>query len=290
MSRSSTLRIARRAALFAAVVTASLAIGACASDGGGEGGGDDGETTTGKRVTFDTVVQRKGELTFTNDEGWSVTLTRALVSVGPVYYFEGEPIESATDALLAPPAHRGIWERASDLIIGTAHAHPGHYVQGEARGEMLTASSVDLVGGPTTLAAGQGVTGLVRSARFSWTSPAEGPFAADLGSFVVVLEGHATKEAEERWFRLEAGRDAVVDSSGEPRVDGCVFDAIEVEGNGTVTITLDPSVWIAGSDFAEAPEGAEGAPEVVPVGTQPFNAFDRGLKKGGGYRFTFTAK
>ena len=288
---SSIQLLSHRKVLLVAAAATSLALAACASDGGGAGGGDDGETTTGKRVTFDTVVTRKGELTFTNEEGWNVTLTRALVSVGPFYYFEGEPIESATEALLIPPpAHRSVWERASDLLIGTAHAHPGHYVEGSAHGEMLTAASVDLVAGTTPIAAGEGITGLIRSARFGWTSPAQGAFAADLGTLVALVEGHAVKEDEERWFRLEATPTEALDAAQKLQVEGCVFDAIDVEDGGTVTVSIDPSVWLAGSDFAEAPEGAEGAPEVVPVGTQPFNAFERGLKKGGGYHFTFTAK
>jgi len=294
MSISLASAFGRRSVTLLALVASSLTVFACASEGGGEGGSDeDGETTTGKRVTLDTVMARSGELTFTNEEGWSIELSRALVSVGPFYYFEGEPIESAQDALLAPPRParpRDIWDGALGLLIGVAHAHPGHYVAGEARGEMLTASSVDLVAGPTTIAQGQGVTGLVRSGRFGWSSPAQGTFSADLGTHVVLVEGHATKDAEERWFRLEATRDEALDAAGELRVDGCVFDKVELAGDGTVTVSINPSVWLAGSDFTDALVGAEGAPEVVPVGTQPFNAFERGLKKGGGYHFTFTAK
>lgn len=294
-------RTSRRAALaLTGTVAASLTLAACASDGGGTGGGgDDGETTTGKRVELEVVVQRTGQLDFTNEEGWEIRLSRALVSVGPLYFFEGEPIESATDALLVPPSRalprdlarpRDLWDRAGELLLGTAHAHPGHYVEGEARGEMLTPTSVDLAAQPLSIGLGQGITGLVRSARFGWTSPAQGPFASDLGALVVVLEGRAKKGDEERWFRLEATRDEALDAAGELRVDGCVFDAFEVTGNGYVTLGIDPSVWLAGSDFTDAPAGAAGTNELVPVGTQPFNAFERGLKKGGAYHFFFTAK
>ena len=62
----------------------------------------------------------------------------------------------------------------------SAFAHPGHYVPGNAKGEMLTAYSADLLAGGM-LGTGDGVTGLVRSATFSYATPATGPAAAELG-------------------------------------------------------------------------------------------------------------
>lgn len=265
---------------------------ACATDGGETE--EDGNTTSGKRVALSTVVA-PGPLTFVNDEGWSVTVTKAVLSIGPLYYFDGEPIEGATEARLAPPVRRapGLFEVFGELIVGTAHAHPGHYLEGEARGEVLESTSVDLAVGSTPIADGKGVSGLVRSARFSWATSPTGPLAGELTaggrSLVAIVVVRAEKDGETRHARFEGTPDDVLDADGLPQVDGCVFDEVDLQGDGAVTVTVNPEVWLAGSDFTELTEGAADAPVLVPVGTQPANAFSRGLKKGGAYRFSFAA-
>jgi hypothetical protein len=90
-----------------------------------------------------------------------------------------------------------------------------------------------------------------------------------------------------RHVRFDVVSSDVLDAAGEARVEGCVFDEVDVASDGTVTLTIEPSVWLAGCDFADAPAGEEGAPLVVPAGTQPANAFSRSLKKGGAYHFAF---
>lgn len=276
-------RIARHVTAVALFAAASLAggaiLGACAGDGGdGEGGG---VGTTGQRVTLATAIA-PAPLAFTNDEGWSVEVRRAIVSIGALHYFSGEPLESAEEARAPTP----VLERlVRGLAVRDAHAHPGHYVEGDARGEMLSPTTVDLAAGPVTLAAGDGITGLVRSARFTWGAAPEGPLAAELGGAVVLVEGRATRQGETRFFRLRATAAELPD--GDATVDGCVFERVEVEGDGAVTVTVDPSVWLGGADFADAPEGADGAPADVPAGMQPANAFLRGLAKGGAFRFRF---
>jgi hypothetical protein len=139
---------------------AALAIGGCAVDGAD----GDGETTAGKRVTLATRVT-PGALSFTNDEAWSVTVTRAVVSLGPLYYFDGEPIEGAIEARRSPPRRRW-FDEVGALFVGVAHAHPGHYAEGNARGEVLTSTSLDLVAGGQAVGPGEGVSGVVRSAQF----------------------------------------------------------------------------------------------------------------------------
>ena len=264
---------------------AASALGACAGDGGGED--DDGTSTTGRRVVLTTTVA-PAALTFVNEEGWSIEVRRAAVSVGALHYFSGEPIEGAEEARLAPrpaPARSMLGQLARGLAIGEAHAHPGHYAEGDARGEMLAPTSVDLAAGPVAIGAGEGITGLVRSARFTWGASPTGPLAADLGGSVVLVEGRAAREGEARSFRLRAGASDLPD--GDVTVDGCVFERAEIEGDGAVTLTIDPAVWLAGADFEEAPEGTEEEPADVPAGTQPANAFLRGLAKGGAFHVRF---
>ena len=271
-------------ALLTALAAGSM-VGACAGDGGGED--DDGTTTTGRRVTLATRVAPSA-LTFTNDEGWSIEVRRAALSIGALHYFSGEPIEGAEEAHLAPrrAPHRSVLgQLARGLAVREAHAHPGHYAEGDARGEMLAPTSLDLAAGPVAIGAGEGITGLVRSARFTWGASPVGPLAADLGGSVVLVEGRAEREGESRAFRLRASAADLPD--GDVTVDGCVFERAEVDGDGAVTLTVDPAVWLAGADFADAPEGTDDAPADVPVGTQPANAFLRGLAKGGAFHFRF---
>jgi hypothetical protein len=271
------------ALVVASALGAGALLGACAGDGAAES--DDGASTTGARVQLATTIA-PGPLAFTNDEGWSIEVRRALVSIGALHYFSGEPIEGAEEARLErrPPGGALGWLLAP-LAIREAHAHPGHYAEGDARGEMLAPTSVDLAAGPIAIGGGDGVTGEVRSARFTWGAPAEGPFASDLGDAVVLVEGRAERDGAVRFFRLSAAAAELPDA--DTTVDGCVFDPADVGGDGAVTLTIVPSVWLAGADLEDAPGGDEGAPAEVPGGTQPKNAFLRGLAKGGAFHFRF---
>ena len=242
----------------------------------------DGEdSTTGKRVTHATVITAGPEAAggFTNAFGWSVTLSRAYLSVGALYYFDGAPV---TARLIRP------WpDRLARLLIPEAHAHPGHYQPGNALGEMTAKTSVDLVAGPAALGPSPGVSGVYRSARIDLASPSAGPFAGELGQFVVVVEGVAEQAGEERPFRAEAAAADVVDTDGEPAVAGCVFEEADVQEDGTVTVTIKPSVWLDQIDFAELPASADGQPVLLEPGSVPHRAFTRGLKKGTGYAFSY---
>lgn len=86
---------------FAAFEAVYLGLGAAGCD----------EGTKGRRIVFETRIESDladGEALSTID-GWSVTVTRALLSVGDVVYLEGAPIA---------------WRPAA--WIARAHAHPGH--------------------------------------------------------------------------------------------------------------------------------------------------------------------
>ena len=61
-----------------------------------------------------------------------------------------------------------------DLLVPPAYAHPGHYIEGSAMGQMLEATTVDLLGDSLELADGDGVTGLTNSARITWQTPPKG--------------------------------------------------------------------------------------------------------------------
>lgn len=263
----------RPAAVVSFVLAAFVAsAGVACNDAGG------GDTTTGTRVGFAVEVAPVAR-TFTTKIGWEVTLTKALVATGALYFFDGE-------TLFARHAPRA---RPLDLFLGirAAHAHPGHYVPGNAMGEMLTPSSVDLLAASaTTIGNGQGVSGAFRSGTFTFGAPPAGPLAADMGGKVIVLEGTAKKGPESRTFRAEVAAEELLDQKGKPDVEGCPFSAGDVAGDGTVTVTVDADAWLDQVEFELLPKDA--APAKLVDVTQ--SELTRSVRGGDRYRFSFRAK
>jgi hypothetical protein len=192
----------------------------------------------------------------TGDLGWTVALETASMSLGPVYFFEGDPLF----------ARRTIWDRL--LGIRVAHAHPGHYQQGEALAQLLEAAQVDLMSpSPARLGTAEGVTGAYRSASVGIHPPAAGP--------TIELAGTATREGEAVEFgaRLDLDLD----------VEGIAF-ARDVDGSpGRVRIGIDVNRWLLRADFAEL-VGEESPVELVE-GTQSWNALVRGVDNTSAYVF-----
>lgn len=248
------------------------AVGACSSDG---------EGTTGKRLALTAKVTASAGATvpFTNAMGWSVQLTKAFVATGALYYYDGAPIFSRVEPRLL--------DRVRALVaVPVAFAHPGHYVPGNALGEWLSPSSVDLRA-PSVLGVGQGVTGVARSGSFSFATPASGPFAAELGSHVAVLEGTGTKDGVIRAFRAEIDAADVANTEGLPAVEGCPFVETSLERDGVVTVELEVERWFDQVEFDSLPETPDGAPKVMPADAIGRNELVRGMKEGIGYAFSF---
>jgi hypothetical protein len=174
--------------------------------------------------------------------GWKVTITKALVATGALYYFDGATLY----------ARRGLFG------IKTAAAHPGHYVPGNAKGELLSSTSVDLLAG-AAVGSGAGVSGPVRSATFSFDTPAKGPLAAELGLNVAIVEGTATKGAETRTFRAELGADDVKDAKNRTIVEGCPFVESDMQSDGTVSVAVKLSLWFDQIDFQNVSGKLEGS-------------------------------
>jgi hypothetical protein len=199
------------------------------------------------------------------------------VSLGALYYFDGEPV-LARAAPPAAPGDRPGWP----FGVRAARAHPGHYLPGNALGQMVQPASVDLVVGAAALPAGDGVTGPFRSAKLVFAAPAD-------GSAPVALEGRAERGAEARAFRAEFSLDELrADATeAEAAVVGCAFDPADVRGDGTVTVVVRPAVWFEQVDFAGLAPAEGGAPAPLGEGGAR-RALARGLKKGAAYGFHFS--
>ncbi len=265
------------AALAVLPLLAGALLGACDGEG----------TTSSKRVTLKTQITADDEVTkpFTNAYGWSITLSKAAVSIGALTYFDGAPIFSAARS----PARARPRDALTRLLgVNTAFAHPGHYQAGNAMGQVLSSSSADLMQGLVALPTGEGVAGVYRSGRFTFEETPTGSATDQLGGKVVVLEGEARKETMIRLFRAEAGVDDVLDSYAEPKLEGCAFDEEpDVQADGTVTVHIKPSVWLDQAEFDDVPESADGKPVALAPDGVAFKAFTRGLKKGSAVVFRY---
>ena len=230
------------------------------------------DETAGQRVTLKTRLAVDAT-TFTNAIGFAVKVDKALLSVGPLYYFDGEPLTASRTP------RRG----SSRLGLGVARAHPGHYIPGAAVGQMLVPDTSDLATGPVSLADGSGVTGTARSGRFFFGVPPVGPKASGLGGKLVRVEGTFTRAGASKAFVATAGVDDLKDSAGENKVDGCVFSSGVITGPGTVTVKIALTTWFDQVDFDKATPSDPASLD----GTEAGNAFVRGLQKALAYQFSY---
>jgi hypothetical protein len=279
-------------AIVATFLAGASAAGCSTSSDGTSG-------TTGRAVALETHIEIRGDLTQAKENalGWKVALSRAYLSVGALYYYSGDPVLSFDGALRHRRANTWAW--LAGLLEKPAWAHPGHYIEGAAMGQMLEPETVDLLGGPVDLADGDGVTGTVNSAKFTWQSPPRGELASKLDGHVVLAEGTATQGNTTIRFLAQADADQVHDGSDKAEVAGCAFGSkpgdvgADVDDDGTVTLTLDPRVWFDQVDFAYVAPDASDAPKpdadgVVDIaGTLAWQGFVRGVKKGTAYEFSY---
>lgn len=247
-----------------------------------------GEGTGGRRVTLQTQVAAElpADNSFTTGLGWMVTLEKAVISTGPFYYYDGKP--AFTTASLTPPRNRLRRWLGALSPIGAAHAHPGHYGAGNMKGEMTTAFSLDLLAGPTSLPAGEGTTGLVRSGTFSYAAPTAGPAVDSLQNHAVLTQGRATKDGATVYFVLAADVSEVATKAKDAHVSGCAFAETTIDGDGVVTATITPRVWFNLVDFARIARGTADAPTIVEATAVPRIGFVLGLAQSSAYHFAFS--
>ncbi|WP_394838132.1 hypothetical protein LVJ94_14580 [Pendulispora rubella] len=266
-------------AFYYALVLSSVALAGCSSSS---------DTTTGKRIVLETKIVTEPPATqaFSNSQGWSISLRKISLSVGPLYYFDGATIFS-----YAAPKRKTPLDRVEEFLgIGVAYAHPGHYIPGNAKGQMLSPTSVDLSSGALPLPVGDGVSGIVRSATFSYNVPPTGPQASALGSHVAVLEGTATKGSDSRVFRAEIDEADVRNTKNAAAVEGCPFAETDMEGDGVVTLTIKLPLWFDQVEFDSIPASTDGNPVSMPAEAIGRNELVRGMKAGDGYVFSYSEK
>lgn len=255
--------------------TLALGFGLAAGATAPLGCDDEGSGTTGRRVALEVRIAASADArSFTNREGWAVTIDEAAVATGALYFYDGEALFAARGGA------RG--------FVRVAHAHPGHYVAGNAKGQLLTPSSADLLAGGT-LGTGDGVSGSFRSATFAFGAPPAGPLAGELGGSAIAVEGRAAKGGATKAFRFEAAADELRDPSGAPQVVGCPFDVADVQTDGVVTVTVRLPLWFEHVRFDDVPDSADGLPVKLTEGAAR-NQLVRGVKGALAYAFRFAPR
>lgn len=228
-----------------------LLLGACVSATGGE------------RVDFHVVVDNTAPVSeidgapaiqWTDDAGWTITLTEATAWIGPMYLWSQEP-RLDTSGL-------GAWWRG---LMPVAYASD-QFRAGFLTGEMTFQTEVDLLGESVDLPDGAGLAGPSRSAEL-WLEPV----LTDNDKDTLSWRGTAEKDGVVLPFR---GGLTVDDDQVQPgdipallrRMRGLLWEA-ELTQGGTVHLGVDARRWFDGVDFstlADAPTDAAGDHVVDP--------------------------
>jgi hypothetical protein len=240
-------------------------------------------STTGRtvRLRSEIVADAEIEREFETRAGWTVRVSSAALSLGSLYYFDGEPA-------FVQRRERSLWRHLAELVgPSVAYAHPGHYLEGEAKGQMTQAAVVALSAEPTPLPDGNGITGLYRSGRFVFAESARSD--AELAGAIARVEGSASKDGKTVYFMLSASLADAERNARGGEVNGCVFEEAEVEGDGLVTVSVKPSVWLSLVEFDELDSGTPETPTKVAAGESAQIAFSVGVVQLSAYRFVYSA-
>lgn len=222
-------------------------------------------TTEGERFPFDAFAagpaDADGALSFTNDRGYAVTLSRASLTVGPVYLDAAAPsgvIDRGTGARFRVPSLFG---------VRAAHAHGGD--AGRVVAEVLSQLTVELTRGeparfPTR---GTAVGEPARALRLMFLPPpGVAPEATKTPQPTLVVEGRATGVdgagspvdvafrgallLDDTWLGSTAPGTAGYESIVDLRtVSGVRADVHPTDG-GSLLLRVDPRALLAGCDFS----------------------------------------
>jgi hypothetical protein len=206
-------------------------------------------TTGADIVDFDAVAAgpseaRAGEpLSFTNDRGFAVELTRATLHVGAMYLDQSLPVSGAQSAT---------------CIL------PGTYVA-----EVTTGRDVDLLDPtPQTFPGGGHGTTLDARAGQVWLTHDDVNAGVDpSGEPILDFAGTATVEGELRPFSgkitISSNRQAAGELAGanpicKERIVSPVETVVSVERTGSLLLRIDPRLLFVNVDFAALPLTSEG--------------------------------
>ncbi len=251
-------RGSRAAVALGALLVASAG---CASDTGSQ------------RFAFEAVaggvgLAEPGPFTFTNQTGWTITLTQADVTLGPLYLNVIPPLGRSARSLL-------------DVLIPSAYAQASEHLDagrivGEVLGQLtISALSPELVPFP---ALGTSTEEDVRTADV-WFYPAPGvsPDATAIDTVALAVAGEATRDGSLVPFRgaLVLDADWLAEQPAGTRGSPSIAEIRQVRGieaaftprdGGHLELRVDITRLFRGADFsrlADNPVDADGVPLLV---------------------------
>jgi hypothetical protein len=245
--------------IVAAAVASGLSIGeiGCGSTGS-------------KRFVFDAHaggIERdvSQPYTFANERGWTITLTKATVTVGPIYLNVVAPLRQSA-------------MRFSLLPI--ARAHDEHLGEGRVVGEVLAQIAIDALSPSLAPFSTQGTMTQehVRTADiWLWPPPGTAPEANDPGVAAADLAGEAVRGEERIRFRGALVMDETWKAGAKPgelsatplaelrQIRGIPASFFPEDG-GALEIRVDVRPLFRGADFsniAANPTDADGTKRLV---------------------------
>jgi hypothetical protein len=231
--------------------------------------GCDFDSELAPRVELDIVVDGNRVQAVTTDLGYDVEPTRCRAVIADVVFTTSGEM------------HAGLGAHLWDLVVPTAHAHPGHYAGGEVVGELPGRHVIDwrsdghVVGVATMLEAHY------EGANFSFArASVEDGVAVDdpIVGHTFDLAGTATL-GEHTWTF-----EALVDQDEDREIVGApldlVIDASSDESLGLTLYTRDPlegDTVFDGIDFAALDDDGDGHVVIAPD-TEAYNRLRRNLQ------------
>lgn len=188
------------------------------------------------------------------ETGWTVSSLSGSMPLSEVRFFEGRVLTARWSPM--------------ELLVATAHAHPGHYVPGASMAEVLVPLELDLSKRDVLpWAEANAVTGSYGSAK--------------LGFGAVRLRGTAVKA--DQTIRFDTGPLTLA-----APLEGIRFEHEVDTSPGRVRLEVDLGVLLSRIEFDRhgSAAGADGVVTFDPKSVA-FNGFDRGVTDSGSYRFTW---
>jgi len=193
--------------------------------------------------------------TFTTALGYDIDLDTGVIVLGALQFHEPKSVEELNMEAPMARALRSVWGPA------VAHAHPGHDMSGNVKGEWARTTFLDLLSPATVVGDGSFYEGAYETASLTLHQDgADGDAGLDASSpaagHTLVLSGTADDGDGPISF------DLVVDHT--KTILGIPFDATVAESDiPAVTLTVDPAEILGHLEFAELDTDADGTVTVA---------------------------
>ena len=264
-----------------ALVSSLIVTAGCTPENSGTGG-----RSVIFRVGNESPAYMTGQDSFITATGWTVRLDEAWIAVGPIYLWENPPgFRSAPTDGFDPLA------AAYDLVVPSAHAHPGatHFDGGTLRGEFMEQFVLDLTRPDgVELGIARGIEGPVDSMVVILDPPTQSTRGE-----VEALQGHhawvsGTAEKDGQVIEFEGGLDVPAEG-GQREVSGLSV-SFELDTEGTFVFGIHPRAWFDQAHFDRLDMKADSGRMLITPDSQPGIAWLLGIRSKDGFFARWTTE